>query len=388
MFDQSRQTGPRPIGIFVHHQGRGHIERASDLANALPEWRPVTLFCARPAAFPALRPGVEVVALPSLFEPTGDEACEMDGVATPDVLHCAPVGWPGIRAATARLAHWFDAADPAVFISDVSAELALFARICSVPHIMVRQHGQRDDPGHQAAYDAAIGMLAPFDQALAQPDWPKRQLNQTFFAGGLGVVADMPSRQTARGSLGIDASEKLAVVVTSGDPSGLSQAPIAVGARTFPGMRWATIGNIARDWHATEPPNLVHQGWVNNPEAWIAAADIVISSTGNTTCHQVLAAGVPWLTIPEWRYFDEQVEKAKALARANAATVRRHAPSSAQAWREALAETLDTHERACAKALYDPDAATKAAEWLESRIARFWGDQADRPFHSRTGELS
>ncbi|WP_299794373.1 glycosyltransferase [uncultured Marivita sp.] len=348
----------------------------------------MTLFCAQPEAFVGLRPNVEVIALPSLFEPMGSEPDGSVDIATPDVLHCAPVGWPGIRAATARLAQWFDSADPAVFISDVSAELALFARICSVPHIMVRQHGTRNDPGHMAAYDAAIGLLAPFDAALAQPDWPKRHLEQTFFAGGLGVRADMPTRQKARNRLGIVADNKLAVVVTSGDPSGLSQAAIAVGARTFPAMQWVTLGNIARDWHATEPTNLTHEGWVDNAEDWIAAADVVISSTGNTTCHQVLAAGVPWLTIPEWRYFDEQVEKAKALARANAATVRDHAPSSAQAWRDAIRETLETHERARAKALYTPDAAVKAAHWLETRIAAFWGDRADHRVPATSGELS
>ncbi|MEF3088056.1 hypothetical protein VLL29_20690, partial [Bacillus altitudinis] len=87
-------------------------------------------------------------------------------------LHCAPLGWPGIRKAMAILADWFDRADPALMICDVSAEVAQFARLCSVPHVKILQHGDRSDPGHKAAYQGAAGLLAPFAPELAQPDWP------------------------------------------------------------------------------------------------------------------------------------------------------------------------------------------------------------------------
>ena len=43
-----------PIGYFVHHQGRGHAERAAAIANELIASRGVTLFCARDDIFPAL----------------------------------------------------------------------------------------------------------------------------------------------------------------------------------------------------------------------------------------------------------------------------------------------------------------------------------------------
>ncbi len=140
----------RPFGYFVHHQGRGHAERCAAIANALPPTRPMTIFCARDDIFPALPPQVDIVRLPSLFEATGDEATTMDWVPTPQTLHCAPLGWPGIRRAMAMLAGWFDSADPALMICDVSAEIAQLSRICSVPHVKVLQHGDRGDAGHRA----------------------------------------------------------------------------------------------------------------------------------------------------------------------------------------------------------------------------------------------
>ncbi|UMA63474.1 hypothetical protein LVO79_10440 [Roseivivax marinus] len=102
----------RPIGYFVHHQGRGHAQRCAALARALPEDRPLTIFCARDDIFGDLPGHVEVRRVPSLFEATGDEAPGLADMSTPDTLHCAPVGWPSIREAMATLAQWFRATPP------------------------------------------------------------------------------------------------------------------------------------------------------------------------------------------------------------------------------------------------------------------------------------
>ena len=370
----------RPIGYFVHHQGRGHAERCAAIANALT--RPVTIFCARDDIFPPLRPGVAIRRIPSLFQPTGQETGRMGHIATPDTLHCAPLGWPGIRRAMAELAGWFDWADPVLMISDVSAEIAQFARLCSVPCVKVVQHGDRGDPGHLAAYQGAAGLLAPCAPALAQPDWPQWMRDKMFFAGGLGVGTDLPGRDSARERLGLEPQARIVLVVSGGGGNGFAQAPLGVGARALPDAQWITIGEVQRDWHATEPDNISHQGWVDNAPDWIAAADLVISSTGNTTCHQILAAGKPWLAVPEWRYFDEQVAKAASLAQAGVAVARPHLPASAQAWRSALADAVAGHDPDRQRALVLPDAAGATARWLEALIADLWPnpDSQAEPF--------
>ncbi len=365
----------RPFGYFVHHQGRGHAERLAAIAHALPAERPLTVFCARDDIFPALPGHVEVVKLPSLFEPTGAESGAMDWVPTPQTLHCAPLGWPGIRRAMAVMTDWFDRADPALMVSDVSAEVAQLARICSVPHVKVLQHGDRSDAGHQAAYDGAAGLLAPFHAALAQPDWTPEWRTKTCFAGGLGVDTRVPEREVARQRIGVAAGEEMILVLSGSGGAGFAQAPIGVGARSRPGARWITIGNVQRDWHATEPANVEHRGWVEDAADHIAAADLIVASTGNTTCQQILAAGRPWLAVPEWRYFDEQHAKAAALAAAGAATVRPHLPASAHAWTAALAETLGNHRPAVQQAMIDDDPAERVAFWLETLAERLWNPE-------------
>ena len=361
----------RPFGYFVHHQGRGHAERCAAIVNALPRSRPVTVFCADPKVLGPMPANVTVQAIPSLFERTGTER-DMDQLQTPDTLHCAPVGWPGIRQAMGRIAGWFASDDPALMICDVSAEIAQLARICSVPHVAVLQHGDRSDPGHRAAYDGAAGILAPFSAGLAQDDWAPFR-HKMHFAAGLGVSGDLPDRQAARAALGLEPGRRMALVLSGGGGTGFTAAPLGVAARAFPDWQWISIGKLQGDWHATQGANLHHKGWVDDVATHVAAADLVISSTGNTTCAQVLGAGLPWIVVPEWRYFDEQLCKAQALAKAGAALHLPHLPSSAHAWRAAVDRALTDHDAAAQGRLLAPDPAKATAAWLETLSEGLWG---------------
>ena len=364
-------SGVRPIGYFVHHQGRGHAERTLDVLRALPPSRPVTVFCAKAALFDEAPAHVDVIEIPSLFEPTGRE-CDMDDVPQPETVHCAPIGWPGIREAMGTMAAWMREADPALIVSDVSAEVAQLARLMSVPHVVSLQHGKRTDPGHRAALDGAAGVLAPFHPSLSQPDWDAAWLRRTHFAPGLGVRVDMPTKEAARARLDIGADEEFFLVVSGAGGNGFRTAPLGVGARATPHTRWTVIGAAGEDWHATTSANLEFAGWVDNPEDYIAAADLVIASTGNTTCAMVLTAARPWIAIPEWRYFDEQVEKAKALARAGVAHHEPHAPSSAHAWRAAIAAARDGHRPDLQRACIAEAPAREAAAWLDGLATSLW----------------
>ena len=362
----------RPFGYFVHHQGRGHAARCAAVVNALPAARPVTVFCARPEALPPLRPGAEVVEIPSLFEAraSGGAPPALDAARTPPTLHCAPLGWPGIRRAVARLTAWFDAADPALTIVDVSAEIAQLCRIASVPCVPVLQHGDRSDPGHMAAYEGAVGILAPFDRRLDDPR-PPWMAAMTHHAGGLGVRTASPDRAAARRAVGVAEGAELIVAVSGDGGSGLPLAPLTVGARAVPDALWLAIGRVAGEWHETRPANLVHRGWVDAPEAYLAAADLVVGQPGNTLTHQVLATGRPFLAVPEWRYFGEQHGKARALMREGVAHACETWPATPQAWRAALA-AAKACDAGLARSMVDPRAADHAARWLEDLAARLW----------------
>ena len=373
-----------PIGYFVHHQGRGHAERCAALLHAMPTNRPATVFCADPGVLPSLPEQVDVKALPSLFQRRGDERDGLDHVPHPDTCHCAPLGWPAITDAMATLTDWFSRARPALIVADVSAEVAQLARLCSVPHVHILQHGDRTDPGHRAAFDGAAGLLCPCDAALAQPEWSAWS-DRIHHAGGLGIGA-MPDRADARVRLGLDADEEVILVVSGGGGDGVPVAPLGVGARALPRARWVTIGPVRRDWHATEPANLHHMGWVDDAPDWIAAADAVVASTGNTTVHQILAVGTPYVAVPEWRYFDEQGRKARALLDAGLAHALPALPASSQAWRAAFDAARDTHDPDRQRACVRPDAAEQAARWLDALATRMTGHPAASPTLALAGE--
>ena len=367
-----------PVGYFVHHQGRGHAERAAAIANVLIERRPVTLFSARTDIFPDLDQRIEVRQIPSLFEPQGDEAPAMAALPMPASTHCAPLGWPAITQAMATLAQWFATAKPALFVTDVSAELGQLARLCSVPHVAVVQHGERGDPGHMAAYESAVGLLAPYSATLEQSDRPSWMRAKTHYASGVGIDCAQPlSKAEARRKLGLPEAGEIVLVVAGGGGEGTPSAPLTLGARAEPDAQWITIGTVRSEWHETPPGNLDHRGWVDNPAEWIAAADRVVSSCGNTTVHMVLATGKPWIVVPEWRYFDEQFCKAEVLDREGLAATSRHWPSHAASWGQlwAAARLVDCERQ---RAIIDPDAATHAAQWLDELAASLWAGSASR----------
>ena len=367
----------RPYGYFVHHQGRGHAERCAAILRALPTDRSVTVFCARDDIFPELPTRTQLVRIPSLFEAEGSSTAALSDARTPATMHCAPLGWASIRRATAALTRWWAEADPALMIVDVSAEIAQLARLCSVPVVKVLQHGDRSDPGHMAAYESAAGLLAPYDARLEQPDRPAWMKDLIHHAGGLGTGhRSLPDRTAARRALGVPDGAEVCTVISGGGGGGAPLAPLTMAARAMPNMRFHVIGKVAREWHETVPGNLVLHGWTDTPEPFLAAADVFVASTGNTTCHHILATGTPWVAIPEWRYFDEQIEKGRALDRAGVAHLRETWPATPEAWRTAFA-AAGRCDAESARSMVDPEAATRTAEWLETLADRLWTGDAD-----------
>lgn len=364
-----------PIGYFVHHQGRGHAERAAAIASELVEERPVSFFCAKPDIFPALPDGIDIIEIPSLFEPGGEVCANLADHPTPDTLHCAPLGWHSITEATGIIIDWFVNNRPSLFITDVSAELGQLARIASVPHMAVLQHGNRSDPGHMSSYESAVGLVAPYAEDLEQPERPAWIRSKTFYAPGVGIdCSRLRPRDSARARLALDPKTDLVVVLGGGGGNGLPSAPLTLGARDNCDSEWVTLGKMQSEWHETPPGNLKHLGWVDNPEDWISAADRIVSSCGNTTVHMVAAAGKPWIAIPEWRYFNEQYCKAEALDRAGIAAIARHWPSSAGEWRK-LWQAATHLESDTQRSIIKPDAAQKVASEIGTVIDQIWAPE-------------
>lgn len=368
-------TIKKPIAFFVHHQGRGHANRTMAVASEFARDRPVSVLTADPSLFDGFSRDVEIVTLPNMIGaavPTPRLYAE----PTPQVMHCVPLGLDAMRRTMRCILDHLDEREVGLFVVDVSAEIALLARIASVPAVQIRMHGDRSDIGHVGSYEACVGMLAPFDERLEQDDYPARLRAKTFYSGGLCTSVDgVPERAEARARLGLDPEREIIVAVTGGGGSGTPYAPLTVAARAAPDALWLTLGPTHREGHETDFANLRELGWVPSVTDYLAAADIVIASAGDNTVHEVARVGGRLIVMPEWRYFAEQTRKAEALVRLGAAVQAPTWPGDLGGWRDLLARARAL-DGAALRGLYAPDAASRAAAWLEGLTDELWSHPA------------
>ncbi|MDQ7735643.1 glycosyltransferase [Halomonas sp. SpR1] len=361
----------KPISFFVHHQGRGHARRTMAIIRQFSADRPVSVMTADPSLFDGFEREIELVPLPDMIGADVPTQALYDQ-PTPSVMHCVPMGVVEMRQTMRRILDHLDDSDAGLFVIDVSAELALLSRIASIPAVKVRMHGDRNDPGHLGAYEACVGMLAPYDERLEQEDYPSRLHQKTFYTGGLcTTAAEIPERAEARRRLGLDPNREIVLVLTGGGGSGTPYAPLTVAARAAPNTLFATIGPLHREGHETDFANLRNAGWVENVVDYLAASDIVLASAGDNTVHEIAMLKRPYIVAPEWRYFGEQTRKAERLAELGAAVNMAVWPSDYAGWQTVLEKARGLDVSALAE-LYSEDAARCAAEWLEACVDRLW----------------
>ncbi|WP_426314790.1 glycosyltransferase [Methylobacterium fujisawaense] len=361
----------KPIAFFVHHQGRGHANRTMAVAAEFARDRAVSVLTADPRLFDGFGRDIEIVALPNMIGAAVPTA-RLYAEPTPQVMHCVPLGLDAMRRTMRSILDHLDERGIGLFVVDVSAEIALLARIASVPAVQIRMHGDRSDIGHVGAYEACVGMLAPFDERLEQDDYPAHLRAKTFYSGGLCTSVDrVPERAEARAKLGLDPAREIVLAVTGGGGSGTPYAPLTVAARAEPDALWLTLGPTHREGHETDFSNLRELGWVSSVTDYLAAADIVIASAGDNTVHEIARVGGRLIVMPEWRYFAEQTRKAEALVRLGAAVQAPAWPGDLRGWRDLLARARAL-DGAPLRSLYAPDAAARAAGWLEGLTDALW----------------
>jgi predicted glycosyltransferase len=315
----------RPIGYYVHHHGDGHRQRA--LAIARHAERRITLLG---TGLTGRTGDVPAIDLPDdRLVDTAFGAC--DGAYRPDALHYAPIDHDGIRRRVAAITDWIVTHRPALMIIDVSVEVAMLARLASVPTVYVRLGGRRNDQPHREAFRGATALLAPFHPLLDDPALPASVRDSTLYAPGL--VARPPR-------MAIDDAVVLGVVGKGG--GGADGERWAAAARATPTMRWRVIGPCSTP--ADPPRNLELRGWIGDADREIAAAGIVVGAAGDGLVGAVIAAAKRFVCIPEPRPFDEQIVKAARLAALDAAVVAETWPT-ADRWPGLLAaaRTIDTH---------------------------------------------
>lgn len=334
----------RPIGYYVHHHGAGHRARAGAIAAAI-DWPVVLLGTGLGAA------GIDLAddrPASSRFDGIDDTA------SRPAALHYAPVDHEGVRSRVARIAQWIATERPALMVVDVSVEVAMLARLASVPTIYVRLNGERRDAAHLDAFRGATALVAPFHHELEMPSTPAWIRDKTRYLPGITAAAQDHLRQ----------DDRVLVVIGRGGPPGDGTA-IAKAASYCPDMQWRVIGPVTPS--ADRPPNLDLAGWVDDPAQEIARAAVIVGAAGDGLVNAVLAADRPFLCIPQDRPFAEQLATARALHALGAAIMLTSWPSPDQ-WPSLIrqAKALPPHAR---KHLHDRNGVETAATWLASMAA-------------------
>lgn len=274
------------IGYYVHHQGRGHLSRLEAIALHLR---------------------TPVVGLSSLPKPAGwqgdwvqlarDEhpsPSSRDDVSALGVLHWAPRHHLGLSARMATLASWIARERPAAVVVDVSVEVALLARLCGTPVVVVALPGERTDRTHLAAYDLADALLAPWPAEAHAHDWPASWTSKTWCVGGLSRFDGKP-RPPAQPS----GSRRVLLLWGAGGRDADAASVDAARAAT-PGWAW-TERSPGRP----------------SPDLWaeLCAADVVVTHAGQNAVADVAAARAPAVVVAQRRPFGEQAATAKALSR-------------------------------------------------------------------------
>jgi hypothetical protein len=332
----------RPIGYYVHHHGDGHRQRALAIAGSSLDLMLLGTGLA------GRTNGVPFIDLAE--DRMKDGAFDgRDHSERPASLHYAPIDHEGVRGRVAQIAGWIRSARPALMVVDVSVEVAMLARLASVPTVYVRLSGHRVDPPHLDAYRGAAALLAPFHPDLDDDRTPKEVRERTFYAPGIG----------RKDQEAVVQNDLILVVLGRGGPPS-DGANWAAAAAALPGMRWRVIGPCAVP--PQFPSNVEFHAWVDNPSPMIASAAVIVGGAGDGLVSSVIAHRRPFICLPEDRPFEEQVSKAIRLSAIGGAIVCERHPEQSE-WPQLVRRALGQDPSVLAS-LDASDGAERAACWL------------------------
>lgn len=287
------------IGWYIHHHGYGHLAR---FLAVTPHLRvPVAAFSSlpRPAG---LDPAVPWTRLPAdadiAVRPDGTRCDPRDGDPTArGHLHWAPQGHPGHRARLAAIAAAAADTDLRVFVSDVSAEVAVFARLLGLCTVVVTQPGDRTDAPHALAYDLADRVLAPWAHGAVRADALATRAERVVWTGGISRFDGRPTAPASTASV--------LFLGRTLDPTVSAATADLLAARGW------TVRAIGQDADSR----------VDDPWPALSSSTVVVSAAGQNSVADLAAANARAVVIAQERPFDEQHHTADALDRWDLARV-------------------------------------------------------------------
>lgn len=93
----------------------------------------------------------------------------------------------------------------------------------------------------------------------------------------------------------------------------------------------------------------------------------MVANTGNNSVLEIGLQAKPFITIPEWRFFDEQIAKAEQLSRHHLAVVLTEWPQTSEAWQTVLSQATDLNVSAWPTIL-SANGAQQAANYIKQKF--------------------
>ena len=267
-------AGRRPVvGWYAHHLGAGHVARARVVAVHMQADVTILSSAPRPEDWPA----AQWVDLPRDDEPAGQDH------TAGGVLHWAPLQHKGFADRMQLIAAWVAEHGPAVFVTDVSVEVALLVRLLGVPVATFVKPGDRSDRQHQLAYDSATALLATWpEEASIVGGWQPRWDAKTTWLGSFSRFDDRATAPPPQG-------RRVALVWGAGGTD-VTDAQIESARRATPDWSWTVCRDVGPDalWESLQ------------------SADVVVGHAGQNVVSEVAAARRGSVIIAQRRPHDEQ----------------------------------------------------------------------------------
>ncbi|TXD98433.1 hypothetical protein ES754_05835 [Psychrobacter frigidicola] len=350
------------IGYYAHHHGSGHCRQADKLAALLPvelqsQLTVFTNLAADAYTFTTITES-QIVRLNAEDERPDDVLPGRAGQYwQPNSMHYSPVGNSDIQTRSWQILDGIKQRQIDIMIIDVSAEVAMLCRAASVPYLYVRLAGIRDDSAHVSAFTGALGLLAPYPQALEAlmtPDWMRQK---TLYLDFLPAANSKPLTyevfiQLLRTSTSNTANERFdnAEQITSSKVTPINEdkrQPMIItvikgygGHETidakFPELRNAlpdafiiSLGPISDDMR--EFVDLATQ--VDDVTPFIAHSDWLLMACGLNGIAQAYDYATPLVVLPDHRPHQEQEVMAEALI----------AQGRALSWEQFMGQIVEGH---------------------------------------------
>lgn len=145
---------------------------------------------------------------------------------------------------------------------------------------------------------------------------------KTLYTGFFSKYEDRElSKSAAKSQCGFDTERQSILLINGMGGAAFEGEQLYFLAETYPQWNWVVVGKYEAHKQLPTLSNLDIVGYVEDTFPYLRAADIVVGSAGTNTMMEIAAADARYICLPEARPFEEQVSKALALEKLEAAVV-------------------------------------------------------------------